>query len=213
MRSLVALASVGLLLVCTTASAQNEEFCETHWWGVGHCWHGPRRHRPRLTASLEAGVGALVEGGPFGFGSGTGSIVNAGPTYGLRVGVDFLPWIGVEGRWIGAYFPGARGGYGYVMNGAEAVVRLAIPTPYVRPYIFAGIGYYAFSLTGSQSTLESTSQPGVPMGIGLEIPLSWHVSFAIEGAFRFQIGEVFSPVDDVGGADVTTLTGLMRVRF
>ncbi|HEY1957117.1 MAG TPA: hypothetical protein VGH28_15965 [Polyangiaceae bacterium] len=201
----------------TSASAQSEaDYCETHWWGVGRCWHGPHRHRPRLTASVELGAGAFVEGGPFGFGSGTGSVVNAGPSYGLRVGVDFLPWIGLEGRWVGAYLPGARGDFGYVMNGGEAVVRLAIPTPYVRPYIFGGIGFYDFALVGSgaaASELVSASQSGVPMGLGVEVMLTWHLSFAVEGAFRFQIGESFSANEDIAGADVTTLSGVMRARF
>ncbi len=191
-------------------------YCEAHWFGVGNCWHH-RQRRPMLTLGAEFGVGTLVEGGPFGFGSGAGSATQAGPAWGLRAGVDFLPWLGIEGRYIGMY-NGANGNQGYAMSGGEAVVRLAIPTPFVRPYVFGGIGYYDFSLIGHDASgafaFNSTSQPGIPMGVGLEVPLTWHFSLAVEGTFRFQLGENFARTNDaIGGADVTTLTGVVKFRL
>ncbi|HEX4515613.1 MAG TPA: outer membrane beta-barrel protein [Polyangiaceae bacterium] len=191
-------------------------YCDTHWFGVGNCWHH-RQHRPMLTLGAEFGVGALAEGGPFGFDTGTGSATQAGPVWGLRAGVDFLPWLGVEGRYVGMW-NSANGNQGYVMSGGEAVVRLTLPTPFVRPYIFGGIGYYDFSLVGHDATgafaLNSSSQAGIPMGVGLEVPLTWHFSLAVEGTYRFQIGENFATTnDDIGGADVTTLTGVVKFKL
>ena len=88
-------------------------------------------HRPELTLGAELGFGHFVEGGPFGFDGGTGSVTQTGPVWGLRAGVDFLPWIGVEGRYVGMW-NSASTGQGYVMTGGELVVRLTIPTPYIR---------------------------------------------------------------------------------
>jgi hypothetical protein len=174
-------------------------------------------YRPTFTLGAEVGVGHYVEGSPFDFESGTGSVTQTGPVWGLRAGVDFLSWIGVEGRYIGMW-NSANGNQGYVMSGAELVLRLALPTPYVHPYIFGGVGYYAFSLTGHDPTgqyaLQSTSQPGFPMGIGVEVPITKRFSVAVEGTFRFQLGESFAPTnDEIDGADQTTLTGIFKVRL
>jgi len=182
-------------------------------------WH-PVQHRPMLTLGAELGVGGWVEGGPFGFGSGTGSVLQAGPAWGLRAGVDFVPWFGVEGRYVGMWNSGNSNasGLGYVMTGGELVLRLVAPTPFVRPYIFGGIGYYDFARVGvdvtGASALVSSSQPGVPMGVGLEVPIARGWSLAVEGTFRFQIGESFAPSnDEIDGADQTTLTGIVKYRL
>jgi len=187
-----------------------------HWWGVGRCWNRPHRH-PVFTAGVELGVTKLAEGGPFGFNTSVGSVTNAGPLYGLRAGVDLLSWLGFEGRYIGGYVPGS-GGVGYVVNGGEIVLRLTFPFPYLRPYIFGGIGVYDLALAGSSSAqtasmLESSSQWGIPVGAGIELMLSWHVTFAVEAAFRYQYGEVFSTNGAIDGGDLSSLTGVLRFRL
>ena len=177
-------------------------------------------YRPTVTFGGELGLGHFVEGGPFGFDSGTGSVTQTGPVWGLRAGLDFLPWIGIEGRYVGMWNSGNSNasGLGYVMTGGELVLRLAVPTPFVRPYIFGGIGYYDFTRVGSDPTgssaLVSSSQPGVPMGVGLEVLVTKHISLAVEGTFRFQIGESFAPSNDaIDGADQTTLTGVFKFKL
>ena len=204
------------------APVDEEEYCHAHWWGVGRCWNRPHRH-PVFTAGFELGVTKLAEGGPFGFDTSVGSVTSAGPFYGLRAGVDVLSWLGFEGRYVGAYIPGSGsvttgGNVGYAMNGGEAVLRLTIPFPFVRPYIFGGMGVYDLALVGSSaaqaaSTLQSSGQWGVPVGAGLELMLSWHVTFALEAAFRYLYGEVFSTNDKIDGGDLSSLTGVMRFRF
>jgi len=182
-------------------------------------WH-PTQHRPVATFGAELGLGHYVEGSPFGFDSGTGSVTQTGPVWGLRAGVDFLSWIGVEGRYVGMWNSGSSraSGLGYVMTGGELVLRLVVPTPYVRPYVFGGIGYYDFARVGTDvtgaSALVSSSQPGVPMGVGLEVPIARRWSIAVEGTFRFQIGESFAPSnEDIDGADQTTLSGILKLRL
>ncbi len=198
---------------------EEEPYCRSHWWGVGRCWHSHHR-RPVFTFGGELGLAHLEEGGPFGFNTSVATVTDTGPAWGLRVGVDFQPWIGIEGRYIAVYVPGnsRADGVGYAMNGAEVVLRLAIPTPFIRPYIFAGVGGYDFALVGSAgsqtaSQLNSSSQAGIPMGVGLELLLSWHVGIAIEGTYRFQLGEVYSTNSAIDGGDLTTLTGVLRFRL
>lgn len=223
--SLVAVGAVLVAISCTSsrAGAQvvvvDEEYCRVHWWGVGRCWNRPHRH-PIATTSVELGASHFEEGHPFAFDSGTGSVTQTGPAWGLRLGVDLLPWFGLEGRYVGSYISGnaQAAGVGFLMTGGEFVVRFTLPTPYVRPYVFGGIGVYGFALLGSDaattaSMLNSSTQSGVPIGIGVEVPLSWHVSFAVEAAYRFLIGESFSANDAIGGADLTTFSGVMRFRL
>lgn len=222
--ALGAVTFMSVVVVPSIAHAQvvvvdEEPYCRAHWWGVGRCWH-PHHARPTLTFGGELGIAHLEEGGPFGFETSTGRVTDTGPAWGLRVGVDFVSWLGIEAHYIGAYNPGNSNApnVGYAMTGGEAVVRLALPTPFIRPYVFGGIGVYDFELVGNSPAgnamaLHSSSQAGVPMGVGLELMLSWHVSVAVEGAYRFQIGESFSNNDAVSGADMTTLTGVMRFRL
>jgi hypothetical protein len=220
----VFLAAVSLVPAVSHAQPVRDdvEYCRVNWWGVGHCW---RRHhrRPALTFGLDFGAGALNEGHPFAFDSGTGSVTGAGPTWGLRLGVDVLSWLGFEGRYMGGWYPGTGaanivGNVGYFLSSGQFIVRLTVPTPFVRPYIFSGIGIYNFALAGSAaartaSLLESTTQAGIPIGVGVELMLTWHVSVAVEGAYHFQLSEEFSKVDAIGGADLSTLQAVLRFRL
>jgi Outer membrane protein beta-barrel domain len=204
------------------AYSDDEHYCREHWFGVGSCWRRPH-HRPVLTWGFELGAGHLNEGHPFAFDEGAGSVTKAGPAWGARVGVDVLSWLGFEARYLGAFNDGRSsvtraGDVAYVLTSGQLILRLTLPVAYVRPYVFSGIGIYNFQLTGNgaardASMLNSTTQAGVPIGIGLEVPVSWHVSFAAEATYHFQLGESFSAVESISGADLSTLTGVMRFRL
>jgi hypothetical protein len=226
----VSFACLGVLVSNRSAFAQpsapdpQRAYCHDHWLAVGGCWHRPWEG-PRFSFGAEFGVAAMVEGGPFGFGNGTGSVTNPGPAWGLRAGVDFLPWLGVEARYIGAHNTGrpsvSQGGdVAFLTTGGEAVVRFVAPLRFVRPYIFGGVGMYDVSLQGSTaaqtvSTLNSSSTPGIPMGVGFDIPLTWHLTLGAEATFRFLIGESFSnaPARDIDGADLTTFTAVVKLHL
>jgi Outer membrane protein beta-barrel domain len=220
--------AIGILASTLAAgsSAQADEddaaYCREHWFGVGQCWRRPHHH-PVLTWGLELGVGHLNEGHPFAFDDGVGGVTSAGPAWGLRLGVDLLSWLGLEARYFGAFNDGkgivtVGGDVAYLLSSGELVVRLTLPVPFARPYIFSGIGVYNFQLTGTPaartaSLLNSTTQAGVPIGVGVEFPLSWHFSLAVEATYHFQLGESFSSVDNIAGGDFSTLTGVMRFRM
>jgi hypothetical protein len=216
-----------------TASHQNEDdgdrFCQYHWFAIGRCgdrkWAGPE-----LMFGMDLGFSAMTETGPFAFNKGVGGVTGAGPAWGLRAGVELFPWLGLEARYVGMYnsaqsLVSPAGNVGFLTTGAEAVVRITAPTPYVRPYIFGGAAYYDVSLVGSSraqesSVLHSSSQPGIPLGFGFDLPLTWYLSLDLEATYHFQLGEDYSTDTTttkggagIDGGDLSTFNAVARVRL
>jgi hypothetical protein len=206
-----------------------DRFCREHWLAMGDC-RDRKWTRPELLLGADFGVSAMTETSPFGFNKGVGGVTGAGPAWDVRAGVDFFPWLGLEARYVGMYNAGQRsvspaGDIGFLTTGIEGVVRFTAPTPYVRPYIFAGIAYYDVSLGGSSqaqeaSVLHSSSQPGIPLGFGFDVPLTWYLSADLEATYHFQLGESYS--DDttttkggsgIDGGDLSTFSAGVRVRL
>jgi hypothetical protein len=198
----------------------------------GSRWFSPtRRCRPRrwggpvLMLGADLGISAMNESGPLGFNNGIGGFTNPGPAWGLRIGIEVTRWFALEARYVGMYnsiqsTAAPAGSLGFTTTGGEGVARFTLPLPFVHPYIFGGIGYYNVALNGSAdarkaSVLFSSSQPGIPMGFGVDIPLTWHVSFGIEATYHFQLGESFSNTTTRGidGGDLSTVNGVLRVRL
>ncbi len=201
----------------------HERFCRDHWFAIAGCrdrpWDGPR-----FVFGVDLGVSHMNEGGAFGFGNGVGSVTDAGPAWGLRGGVELLTWLALEAHYVGIYNSATSavsslGSVGFLTTGGDAIVRLTLPIPYVQPYILGGIGYYEVALVGSASALPgsqlySSHQPGIPLGVGLDVPLSWHVSLGFEATYHFQIGEVYSSntTNGIDGGDLSTFNVVMRFR-
>ncbi|HEY3820162.1 MAG TPA: hypothetical protein VGL81_23520 [Polyangiaceae bacterium] len=200
-----------------------DETCRVEWFAMGPCrnraWTGPL-----ITFGLDFGVAAMTEAGPFGFGKGIGGATYAGPSWGFRASVELLPWLGLEGRYLGAYNGGQgsvtpSGSVGFLSTGGEAVLRVTAPLPFVRPYVLGGVGYYDITLAGGSaaqaaSVLHSSAQPGIPMGVGVDIPLTWYLSLGVEAAYHFQLGESFASVttNGIDGGDITTFGAVLRAR-
>jgi outer membrane protein with beta-barrel domain len=198
--------------------------CRDKWFAMGRCrdrkWTGPE-----IMLGADFGVSSMTETGPLGFGKGVGSATVAGPSWGVRAGVEVLPWLGLEGRYVGMYNSAQSsvspaGSIGFLTTGGEAVLRLTAPLPFVHPYIFGGIGYYDIALTGSStaqagSVLHSSSQPGIPLGFGLDVPLTWYLAFDVEATYHFQLGEDYSAVrtNGIDGGDLTTFDAVLRARL
>ncbi len=216
-----------------TASHPSEDdgdrFCQDHWLASGRC-RDRKWARPELMFGTDLGFSAMTETEPFGFNKGVGGVTGAGPAWGLRAGVEFFPWLGLEARYVGMYNSAQRsvsptGDVGFLTTGAEAVVRVTAPTPYVRPYIFGGVAYYDVSLVGSSraqesSVLHSSSQPGIALGFGFDVPLTWYLSLDLEATYHFQLGEDYSTDTTttkggagIDGGDLTTFNAVMRVRL
>jgi hypothetical protein len=209
--------------------ADQDRFCKEHWLAMGPCrerkWAGPE-----LMFGGDLGLSTMTETGPFGFNKGVGGVTGAGPAWGVRAGVDLFPWLGLEARYVGMYNSAQgsvspTGSVGFLTTGGEAVVRLTAPLPYVHPYIFGGIAYYDVGLIGSSSArggsvLHSSSQPGIPLGFGLDVPLTWYVSVGLEATYHFQLGEDYSTDmwttkggAGIDGGDLSTFNAVVRVRL
>ena len=211
------------------AEDDQDRFCKDHWLAAGSCrertWGGPE-----LMFGGDLGLSTMTETGPFGFNKGVGGVTDAGPAWGVRAGLELFPSLGVEARYVGMYNSAQSsvsptGSVGFLTTGGEAVVRITAPTPYVRPYIFGGIGYYDVSLIGSSraqesSLLHSSSQPGIPLGFGFDVPITWYVSVGLEATYHFQLGEDYSTDKTttkggagIDGGDLSTFNALVRVRL
>ncbi|MGA7121192.1 MAG: outer membrane beta-barrel protein [Polyangiaceae bacterium] len=204
--------------------SESNRFCREHWLAMGRCrdrrWAGPE-----IMFGVDLGLSVMTETNPFGFNEGVGRVTDAGPAWGLRAGIELLPWLGVEARYVGMYDAAQAsvspaGSAGLLTTGGEAVVRLTAPTPFVRPYLFGGAGYYDIALTGSSSAraaslLHSSSQPGIPLGVGLDLPLTWYLRLDLEATYHYQRGESFSAVktNGIDGGDPSTLNAVLRVRL
>lgn len=206
------------------ADQDHDRFCAHNWFAIGGCWNR-KWTGPQLTFGADLGFSKMNESGPLGFGNGVGAVTDPGPSWGLRLGVDIVPWFGVEGRYVGMSDSAhasvsAAGSVGYVTTGAEAVLRFTAPFPFVHPYLFGGVGYYDSTLIGSSgakagSPMNGSSELGFPMGVGLDIPLTWHLSLGAEATYHFLYHESFSAVsaNDQDGGDLTTFNAVMRMRL
>jgi opacity protein-like surface antigen len=174
---------------------------------------------------VDMGASAMNESGPFGFHNGVGTVTEPGPAWGVRIGIELLPWLGLEGRYLGMYNSvraavSPAGSVGYLTSGVDALARLTAPLPYVQPYVVGGGGYYDVSLAGSSratgaSVMHSSSQPALVVGLGLDIPLTWHLSVGAEADYHHQSNETYSSdtTNGIDGGDLTTFNVVVRARL
>ena len=207
-----------------SALADQDGACREQWLAVGRCRNRPWTG-PQIMLGAELGVSAMTETGPFGLNKGVGSVTEAGPAWGVRAGLEVFPWAAVELRYVGMYNAvqsslSPAGSVGFLTSGGEAVLRLTAPLPFVHPYVFGGVGYYDITLDGSPtaraaSTFHSSTQAGVPVGFGLDVPLTWYLAVDVEATYHYQIGESYSSVttNGIDGGDLSTVNAILRVRL
>lgn len=181
------------------------------------------RH-PHLEFALDGGGAGFNESGPFGFNTSIGHVTSAGPSWGARVGADLLPWLGVDAHYIGMnnQVHGAAvstaGGTGLLTTGATLEVRFIAPLPYVQPYAIVGGGVYHTALTGNDaaqanSQLYSGTSWGMPLGVGLNVPIQDGVSVGAEAVYHRLFGESYSNNTDFDGGDITTFNAVVRAKL
>ena len=185
------------------------------------CTWGPRPCKlPLWTVAVDAGVSHFVEGGPFGLDTGTGSITAWGPAWGLRFGAELTRWFAVDAHYIGLYNKADRsvstgGRRGLLTSAAALELRFTAPTPYVQPYLFFGPGIYGTSITGSSTStaLEGSTEFGIPIGVGLSVPLPRGLSIGGELVYHRFFGESFAEDEEIGGGDPLTMNAVLRARL
>ncbi len=209
----------GSLLASSSAFAQESAAEEKPPCTLGH---SPCTY-PHFALALEGGVSSFNEGGPFGFSAGVGAATAPGPSWGLRVGYEIKSWLAIDAHYIGmndhvesALAP--NGAVSLFTNAALAEVRLTIPLRYVQPYFFTGFGVYSTSITGTSGAragaqFSGSTEPGVPIGLGLGIPITGGLSVGAELAYHRFFGESFAKDEEIGGGDLTTMNAVVRVRL
>ncbi len=216
---IVAIGSLlGALGMAGTASAQEEP---RRLEGCGLIIHTCKL--PHLTLGLDGGVGATNESGPFGFGTGVGTVTSAGPSWGIRAGVDVYKWIAIEAHYIGIDNHGTNdatpnGSVHMLTSAGTGEFRFTIPFKYVQPYAYLGAGVYHTSITGSSSAkaaspLFSSTEFGTPMGLGIGVPLTGAITFGGEVTYHRLFGEAFADNEEIGGGDFTTFNAVLRARL
>lgn len=204
-----------LALVPFTVFATSTAFAEQ----TSCSWKGACG-RPHLVLGVDAGVSHFNEGGPFGFETGTGSVTETGPAWGLRAGVEFKRWFAIEAHYMGTSNSAddsvsTGGSRGLFTNAIAAELRFTAPTPYVQPYLFFGPGWYSTSVSGSSTTTQLTgsSEFGVPIGVGFQVPLPRGLSLGAEMTYHRLFGESFSENEDIGGGEPTSFNAVFRFRL
>ena len=175
---------------------------------------------PHLTAAVDGGISHFAEGSPFGLGTGLGSITAWGPAWGLRVGVELMPWFAIDAHYIGAYnradaSVSVGGRRALLTSAGTAEARFTWPLRYVQPYLFIGAGMYSTSISGSSASTElhSSTEFGVPVGVGFGVPVASGLSLGAEMTYHRWFSESLSENEDIGGGDPLTINAVLRAHF
>lgn len=101
-------------------------------------------------------------------------------------------------------------------NGGEGVLRLQLPTFFVRPYVLAGVGWTHYQLTNEGINVSGLSSSDdvltVPLGLGLTFRGVFGGTFDIRGTYRLSyFDDMFSGV--YGGANVNMNTWAATARL
>lgn len=87
-----------------------------------------------LALAIEGGVSSYNESNPFTFNTGTGSVSAAGPSWGLRVGVELSRWLAFDAHYMGTNDHGngvatPNGSVSLFTSAATGEVRFTAPIP------------------------------------------------------------------------------------
>jgi hypothetical protein len=178
---------------------------------------GPLHYRPLFTFGFDGGVAGFANQ------SSLRDTTYVGGSWGGRIGVDFADWIGIEARYFGmanALFAPNAGTGTLITNGGSGVVRLTVPTPYVQPYGFAGVGGYSIAtwrpVEGTNQQVSARPNLAVPMGVGLNFPIGRVVSVAAEGMYHAlwdwdTLRSTTAPTPNMNG--IWNATAVLRFRL
>jgi hypothetical protein len=172
---------------------------------------------PTFKIGVETGLAYWCEHGPWGPQNGVGYAMHPGFDGALRASVELERWFAVDARLFLAYASAKRdvaGSVGFLTLGGLAAARFTLPLEHVRPYAIVGVGVYHTGVVGSGPTpLHGATAPGVPGGLGIEIPLPRRFSVGAEGVFHYQIGEKYSNVASIEGGDPVTVDVFGQVAW
>jgi hypothetical protein len=177
----------------------------------------PARELPTFKVGVETGLAYWCEHGPWGPENGVGHAMHPGFDGALRASVELTRWFAVDARLLLAYASAKRdvaGSVGFLTLGGLVAARFVLPLEHVRPYAIVGVGVYHTSVVGSGSTpLHGATAPGIPGGLGIEVPLPRRFSVGAEYVFHYQIGEKYSNIASIEGGDPVTANVFGQVAW
>ena len=205
----------------TTTSAEESGYVQ-HEKRCGLIDHSCKH--PHVEFALDGGAASFNESGPFSFNTSIGHVTSTGPAWGARVGTNLFRWLGVDAHYIGMNndVHGAAsstvGSTALLTSGGTVEVRFILPIPFVQPYALVGGGIYHTAVTGSDaaranSQLFSGTSWGMPLGVGLNIPIQDGVSLGAEAVYHRMFGESYSLNADFNGGDLTTFNAVVRANL
>jgi hypothetical protein len=127
---------------------------------------------PFLSLGVEGGIMAVDSSSPRS---------DAGGAFGLRGGVGFLGPTRLELR----YLRGSLDASGHSIRSSELAgqLRLTVPTPVVKPYLFAGVGRRSIQLGDAPSDDAWVS----PLGAGIDLPIALGLVAAPEFTWHHRL--------------------------
>jgi hypothetical protein len=138
--------------------------------------------RPQLAVGADLGFAhySRIEGD---------SDVGLGPAWQVRAGAQVLPWLSIDGRYMGARHE-ALGSL--VAHAGSIEPRFSIPWKRIRPYASIGLGLYsvyAFDADGD-AIVEPDPALQLPTSLGVEVMLLDRLGVQAEGSYRFLFDKV-----------------------
>jgi len=148
----------------------------------------------------------FLKGGIARYTGSVGDYLNAGPNWGLIVGVQPFSALGFEVGYEGSRntLDDARllGDTAVMRHGGTALVKISPPfLNAVRPFLGAGLGFSYASLQGDAGGLyESDLMEEVPLAAGLEFN-SGRITAGLRFTYRFLLDEGFAEPAYPGASD------------
>jgi len=160
-------------------------------------------------ARADAGFSLGVEGGVMEF-DARASLGDAGVAWGLRGGIGLFGPTRLEARYLSSGHDLAGGHSANVREG-DAQLRLSLLPGGTTPYLFGGIGLRV-SDTNQPGPVTSDSTLMVPLGAGLDLPLTRQLFLAPEFTWHHRLGTPDPQVPTgMAGGDTWNVSLVLRV--
>jgi opacity protein-like surface antigen len=198
--------------VVAQAAQETQDTPDTR--GPREPWEGPR-------ATTTLGLGFA------GFGGDVAPVMGLGGTLDVRFGVEVLPWLALEARYLGGVLATRGGGPGpgsVALNGGALVAEVSLPAgSWVWPYAFAGAGGYLFTPMGggepgqreesARAQLRNATLFAMPLGLGFSVQLPMRLRLLFEGSYHALFGQALSDDPERAGGGLWMTSVLLRAAF
>jgi hypothetical protein len=160
------------------------------------------------SGDLDRGVEVQAVGGARGFVTNANDVLMPGPAYGVVVGIEALPVLGLELGYQGASYetdtelPGDQQRVN--QNGGQALIKASPKFGAIEPYAFGGVDISQITATGGDDLfVTDDTLVAIPVGLGIDfhVPVGDATNLLIgaRGTYAFGTGNdaAFPTVNEV----------------